>query len=466
MTKDERSFDARFVIRHSSFVILFSLLLACGFSARAAGTNVLVWHQAADRVDADIHGLALWPLLEDVARQTGWHIFVETGATRNASVKFKSLPSNDALKMLLGKLNFALVPGTNGPARLYVFTTRMENATQPVRAPRGPPKHVPNELLVKVKPGTDIDALAKMLGAKIIARDDKLGIYRLQFADADATDTALGKLKNNPDVLAADYNYYFDPPSVPQLAAGASVAPLSLTLNPTTDSSDPCHVTVGLIDTPLQSLGSQLDQFVVKSIPEAGDAKPDPASPTHATGMLYNLLYSASQAGHGSSSLRVVHVDVYGQNPMTTSWDVALGVQAAVNNGANVLNMSLGSGGDSTVLDAVIKQAIANGVIVFAAAGNESVDTATYPAAIPGVNAVTATQNGQIAPYADYGNFVSMALPGANVVYYNGQPYVFQGTSVSTALATGVAAGTKGANCWSWTQIQSAMQQQFAVPQK
>ena len=45
---------------------------------------------------------------------------------------------------------------------------------------------------MKVKPGTDIDALAKMLGAKIIGRNDKLGIYRLQFGDAAATDAALG----------------------------------------------------------------------------------------------------------------------------------------------------------------------------------------------------------------------------------------------------------------------------------
>ena len=447
--------------------LLFSLLFAvlC-LSTSAADTNSLVWHKAAGRVDADIHGVALWPLLETIARDTGWHIFVEPGAARNASAKFKDLPADDALRMLLGKLNFALVPGTNGPVRLYVFTTRMENATQPVRASRAPPKHVPNQLLVKVKPGTDIDALAKLIGAKIIGRDDKLGIYQLQFADAAATDAALGQLKSNSDVLAVDYNYYFDPPVASQLVANPSTAPLILKLDPPNDSSDPCHVTVGLIDTSLQSLGSQLDQFVVKSIPVAGDAKPDPANPTHATGMLYNLLYSASQAAHGNSSLRVVAVDVYGPNPTTTSWDVALGVQAAVNNGANILNMSLGSGGDSSVLDAVIKQAIADGVMVFAAAGNEPVDTATYPGAIPGVNAVTATQNGQLAPYADYGSFVSMALPGANLVNFGNQTYVFQGTSVSTALATGVAAGTKGAACVPWAQIQSAMLQKFPVPQK
>src|SRR5208337_1678641 len=65
--------------RHSSFVILFCLLLACGFGARATETNsnLLVWHRAASRVDADLHGEPLWPLLEDIAHQTGWHIFVE-----------------------------------------------------------------------------------------------------------------------------------------------------------------------------------------------------------------------------------------------------------------------------------------------------------------------------------------------------------------------------------------------------
>ena len=154
-------------------------------------------------------------------RQTGWHIFVEPGAARNASAKFKDLPSGDALKMLLGNLNFALVPETNGPSQLYVFTHHDARTPRSRCARRrAPPKHVPNELLVKVKPGTDIDALAKSLGAKIIGRDDKLGIYRLQFADAAATDAALAQLKNNSDVLAVDYNYYFDPPPTPQLVAG------------------------------------------------------------------------------------------------------------------------------------------------------------------------------------------------------------------------------------------------------
>ncbi len=204
---------------------------------RAAETNSLVWQADRDRVSADIRSEALWPLLEDIAHQTGWHIFVEPGAAHDASTKFSGLPAGEALRKLLGNLNYALVPQTNGPQQLYVFTTTMRAATQrvaaaPVKA--APMAHVANELLVKLKPGADIDAMAKAMGAKVIARNDKLGIYRLQFPDAAATDVALGSLKNNSDVAAVDYNYIYDPPPKPQPVASAPAGPVALTLDPNT----------------------------------------------------------------------------------------------------------------------------------------------------------------------------------------------------------------------------------------
>jgi hypothetical protein len=435
--------------------------------ARAADTNSLVWHRATDRVDADVRGMALWPLLEKIAVEAGWHIFVEPDTTHTTSAKFKDLPSGDALKMLLGNLNFALVPRTNGVPQLYVFRTERQNATLLVRAPNATARHVPNELLVKLKPGADIDALAKAIGAKVIGRNDKLGLYRLQFGNADATDAALASLKNNSDVLAVDYNYVFDPPVTPQLLANAPVGPVSLTLDPAT-TGDPCNPVVGLIDTQVQSLGSQLDPFMLKPISVAGDAGSNTSTfPTHGTAMAETILRAVSQSGGGSSSVRILSVDVYGAGETTTtSWNVALGIKAAVDNGATVLNLSLGGPSDSAVLDSVIQQAIAAGIPVYAAAGNEPVSTPTYPAAAPGVIAVTATQGGQLAPYADFGSFVSLALPGASVIYLGGQPYVVQGTSPATAYATGVAAGTKGVDCLPWSQIQSAMQQKFPVPAK
>ena len=450
---------------------MFKKIAICLFSAafclcvRAADTNLLVWHRGTDRVDADVRGMALWPLLEKIAADAGWHIYVEPDTTHTASAKFKDLPSGEALKRLLGDLNFALVPQTNAVPQLYVFRTAMKNATQRVLAPKPVARHVANELLVRLKPGTDADALAKLIGAKITGRNDKLGLYRLLFDDAAATDAALARLKNNSDVLAVDYNYVFDPPATPQLLANAPVGPVSLTLDPAT-TGDPCNPVVGLIDTPVQSLGSQLDPFMLKPISVAGDPCAGSTAPTHATSMAQTILRAVAQAGGGSSSVRILSVDVYGCAESTTSWSVALGIQAAVDNGATILNLSLGGPSDSAILDSVIQQAIAAGIPVYAAAGNQPVSTPTYPAASPGVIAVTATQGGQLAPYADFGSFVSLALPGASVVYFGGQAYVVQGTSPATAYATGVAAGTKGAGCLPWAQIQSAMQQKFPVPSK
>ena len=106
-------------------------------------------------------------------------------------------------------------------------------------------------------------------------------------------------------------------------------------------------------------------------------------------------------------------------------------------------------------------------MVIFAAAGNQPVATITFPAALAGVNAVTALgAPGQLAAYANYGSFVSLALPGANVVRQGNQSFMVQGTSTATAYASGVAAGTKGIDCASWAQIQSAMQQKFPVPTK
>ena len=234
-------------------------------SARAADTNSLVWHKAADRVDADIHGEAFGRCWNTSPKQTGWHIFVEPGTTRNASAKFKDLPSGDALRMLLGDLNFALVPQTNAPRMLYVFThahakTPRSRCAVPSRCRS---RHVANELLVKLKPGADIDALAKSLGAKIVGRMDKLGIYRLQFADAAATDAALAQLQGNSDVAAVDYNYYFDPPPSAQCRCLPRLSGVHFHLNLNPPERFRASPIVGLIDTNVQSLGSQLDKFIL-----------------------------------------------------------------------------------------------------------------------------------------------------------------------------------------------------------
>ena len=454
--------------RYKTFLLL-AFTLAMLPLARAASTNVLVWQTAADSVSADIRGEPLWPLLEAIAHQTGWHIFVEPGSERKADVKFAELPHGEALKKLLGDLNFAYVPQTNGPDFLYVFKTQIQNATLPVATTNAPAKvavakHIANELLLKVKPGTDIDALAKALGANVIGRDDKLGIYRLQFDDAAATEAVLGKLRDNTEVASVGYNYLYDPPVTPQRISNSPTAPVSLALNPPGESG---KVIVGLVDTAIQPLGGNLDKFILPALSVAGDASSTSSTdPTHATSMAETILRAMAAQGGGTSA-QILPVDVYGSDTMANTWNVAQGIQAIVNAGANPINLSLGSSSDSAILNQVISDAQAKGIVFFAAAGNQPVNTPTYPAALSGVWAVAATQgNNQLAAYSNYGSFIALALPGTSFIFLGGQSYVVQGTSSATAYATGIAAGAKCTSTMTWSQILAAMQQKFPVPQK
>jgi thermitase len=451
-------------MRCAKFFLFLAFMVCAVICSRAATSNVLIWQTASDRVTADVRGESLFPLLQDIAHQTGWHIFVEPEAARTVDVKFSDLTVGDALRKLLGNLNFALVPQTNGPDFLYVFTTAMQNATKPVTVAKAKPKHTSNELAVIVKPGTDIEALAKKFGAKIVGRNDKLHMYLLDFSDQAATDSALTQLQNDSDVEAVDYNYVMDPPQTPQAIANAPAGPKPLTLDPPTQG-DPCSPVIGLVDTAYQSAGSLPDQFVMNPVSVVGNVTPTSTTITHATAMAETIYNAIAQSSGGHSSARLLPVDVYGNSETTTSWNVALGVQAAIDGGATVINMSLGGTTDSPILDSVIQQGISQGIVFFASAGNTPVNTPTYPAATSGVNAVTALgAPGQLASYANYGSFVEMALPGASYVYLGNQAYIVQGTSPASAYASGIAAGTKTVNCAGWPQIIAAMAQKFPVP--
>ena len=335
------------------------------------------------------------------------------------------------------------MPQTNAPSRLYVFHSSQENATRLIQpgdlnpAEGLPAKKIPNELIIRLKPGTNIDELARLLGAKVTGRIGD--IYRLQFTDEAATDAAHDKLAGNSDVTSVDSNYVVDTPPQAMRMDNPGVAPVQFKLNPP-DSSG--RVVVGLIDTAVQPLGNNLDSFVSKSISVAGDYKPDPGDPTHGTSMLQNILRAASSASGGSSSMQVISVDMYGSSPTTSTFNVAAGVVQAVNNGANIINLSLGSPGDTQFLHDLIQQVTQKGIPVFAAAGNDASPEMYYPAAYPEVTAVTAAAGpGQLASYANYGKFVDLMAPGSGVIYFGDSSWLVSGTSTATAFISGLTAG-------------------------
>src|SRR6185369_16261670 len=192
---------------------LFLGLLAClgAMADRATAADSLSWEAKQNKVTAEISSWDLHKLLGKVAAATGWHIYLEPETQHRVSTKFKDRPPGEALALLLGDLSFALVPPTNGPARLYVFRTTIQGATELIKAPEikfdPKAKPIPNELVLTLKPGANAEALAKKLGAKIVGRVDGMNAYRFSFDSADAADAAREQLKGNSDVEGIDLNY-------------------------------------------------------------------------------------------------------------------------------------------------------------------------------------------------------------------------------------------------------------------
>jgi serine protease len=98
-----------------------------------------------------------------------------------------------------------------------------------------------------------------------------------------------------------------------------------------------------------------------------------------------------------------------------TSWLIS-GIEWAVNNDAKVISMSLGSYDYSSALETTCNNALADGVLLVAAAGNDNLSTPSYPAALPSVISVMAVdQNKNKASFSNYGPTIDLAAPGVNV---------------------------------------------------
>jgi hypothetical protein len=425
-----------FTLKHLSFALGIFVCHASCF-----GADVLKWNVPADRVDALVETWTVPDLLQEVATATGWQIFVDPAISNRIPARFTGKEPGEALRRLLGDYNYALVPQTNSPSKLFVFRNSRDQATraiEPVKLAKKKDKSlIGNELVVTLRPGEKIEDLAKRLGAKIVGRSDDQNTYRLRFEDDKTAQTARAELESDPDVESVDQNYYVARPETPQ-GLGLPGGPLALVPKASPDGK---YTVVGLIDSAVQPKEGGFSDFLLPgiSVSEANTG----SGPTHGTTMAETLLRAlAATSDDKSTTVRLLPVKIFEDGaPQTTTYDIARGIYDAVNGGAMIVNLSLGGEGDSKFLHNTIKSAYDQGVLFIAAAGNEPVRTPTYPAAYPEVVAVTASdRNGNLASYANRGDFVDTIAPGGSIITFGGQQYFIAGTSASTAHASGIAA--------------------------
>ena len=176
---------------------------------------------------------------------------------------------------------------------------------------------------------------------------------------------------------------------------------------------------------------------------------------------LFDYSQNASETGHGNAvasllvaddrelsglapSIELLSIPVLDANGEGSAFDLAKGIIAAVDAGANVISMSLGSYTNSALLKAAVDYAASAGVVLVGAAGNDGVNQVLYPAAYDNVIAVGAVDaNANAAGFSNTGGEISLAAPGVgiNSAWTEGSGIAsFSGTSAAVPCVVGVIA--------------------------
>ena len=192
------------------------------------------------------------------------------------------------------------------------------------------------------------------------------------------------------------------------------------------------------------------------------------ATDTHGHGThVASIAAAATDNGVGMAGVgyaaRLLPVRVLGVNGSGGTATIAEGIAWAADNGARVINLSLGSSYPSQTLQAAVEYAAGKGALVVCAAGNNGNSQPLYPAAYPACLAVGATDSAdRLAGFSNRGAaWVDVAAPGAGVLgaLRGGGWQAWDGTSMAAGQVSGVAALVWSAHpTWTAAQVRQAIE--------
>ncbi len=169
------------------------------------------------------------------------------------------------------------------------------------------------------------------------------------------------------------------------------------------------------------------------------------------------IMFENRGTGHGTHIAGIIRqvapratilpIRILGPDGTGTIADLATAILWAEEQGADVINLSLGSSSYSSAVDAALKSVVNNGVMVVASAGNSGNQNVTYPASSmerrSGQISVTSVDSNDIkSSFANYSNDVEMSAPGEQV--FGPAPgnlkVAWSGTSMSVPMVVGALA--------------------------
>ena len=165
---------------------------------------------------------------------------------------------------------------------------------------------------------------------------------------------------------------------------------------------------------------------------------------THVSGIIAARRNAHGIVGVAPESM-ILMAKVLNDEGSGTSQDIVDGIRWAVERGADILSMSLGSPEPDEEIHQALLLAISKGVFVITAAGNEGpdLDTVGYPAGFPEMVAVGSIDRRQrLSNFSSRGRQVDVVAPGDEITScYPPRGYaVLSGTSMATPFVSGVVA--------------------------